>query len=106
MKSSIAVLVLALFSSVCVAQNSALVLIDMQPYFSRIRKFDNFPGNQEKIKAVLQRQVELIRLAKARQWPIVVVEYEGCRATCDVLTREIGEYPEHKTFIKQVDSAF
>lgn len=96
----------ALFSSLGFAQNAALVIIDMQPFFSERIGRHTSSENKAKINQILQRQRELIRLAKGRNVPILMIEYESCGATCEALVREIGSYSNTRTFVKSTDSMF
>lgn len=96
---------LLLYSSLSFA-NTALVIIDMQPYFAERYGYDKEPKNKKKIEQVLQRQRELIQLAKASNRPIVLIEYQNHAGTHDQLVQEIGAYPNTKTFIKSDDGMF
>lgn len=98
-------LFIALWSSLGVAQNAALVIIDMQPYFAE-KRMNRSSENQMKVIQVFQRLRHLIRLAKEHQMDILVLEYSGCGCTDDVVMGEIGSYPKVKTFIKKRDGVF
>ncbi|PWU20348.1 MAG: hypothetical protein C5B49_04460 [Bdellovibrio sp.] len=93
------------FSSICLAQ-TALVIIDMQPYFAERGGYHNLVGNQEKIEKVLNRQVELIEMAKSNRLPIVTIEYSGCGSTCTAIKKAIGNYGDARTFVKSSDGMF
>ncbi len=56
--------------------NYALVIIDMQRYFITRSGFDQDPKNQEKIKKVIEAQIQAIKLAKRANVPIIFIEYE------------------------------
>lgn len=106
LKAALLFLFLVLFSTASFAQNAALVVIDMQPFFAERGKKHTLPENQAKIDQILQRQRELIRTAKERNIPILMIEYIRCGPTCEALTREIGDYAHTRTFIKATDGMF
>jgi nicotinamidase-related amidase len=99
-------LLFAVLPGLARAENTALVIIDMQPYFVSQLGFQDLPGNKEKLQQVLAKQVELIRMAKAERLPIATIEYDDCGPTCATLTKEIGEYPLHRNFTKTTDGMF
>lgn len=88
------------------AQNTALMIIDMQAHFSEDENTRDLPGNPEKKEQVLARQRELIRRAKANNLAILVVEYSGCGDTDCTLIKEIGDYKGYKKILKVSDNLF
>ena len=88
------------------AQNAALVVIDMQPKFATRFGYHKDPANAARLDQVLQRQSELIKLAKESGMPILTIEYTNHGATTDLLKNEIGNYPDARTFVKSTDGMF
>lgn len=95
-----------LFSSPGFGQNAALVIIDMQPHFTERNGRYVVPENQRKFEQVLQRQTELIALAKIKGIPILLIEYDGCGSTCKTITDEIGDYRNKRIFVKETNGLF
>lgn len=98
-------LYLVLASSVGFAK-VALFIIDMQPKFSERGGYHELRSNPSKIQSVLERQVQLIRLAKEADVPVVFIEYRNFGSTSDVLTREVIDYENTKLFEKANDGMF
>jgi len=86
------------------AGKSALVIIDMQPYFVTRNGVDQNKENQEKVNQMLQAELDAIKAAKAAQVPILFVEYEARNlplgSTYDVLKDTTKDY-QNVTFIKK-----
>ncbi|PWU17284.1 MAG: hypothetical protein C5B49_09190 [Bdellovibrio sp.] len=99
------------FGSICLAQ-TAVVIIDMQdhhweqdhPLFKKKRHMK--PENQEIIKKVQRRQVELIEMAKRLRLPIVTLEYVDCGDTCKAIKDAIGTYRDTKPLVKTWNGMF
>jgi nicotinamidase-related amidase len=91
-----------------VGDQTALVIIDMQPYFATRNEVHERPENKEKIQAILNKQVELIEVAKEKGKPIVVIEYDcgGCDPTNSLLVSAIGPYQNSTTIKKRADGMF
>lgn len=70
---------------------ATLVVVDMQPGFEAACSFD-----------VLVGVTEQILYAKQQQWPIILLEYEGCGDTHDALVKLLKNY-RHKARIKKCD---
>ena len=98
------VLFLSCYSCFAFGQNAALVIVDMQPFFSEAGA--RTPENARKLNELLKRQSDLIDLAKQKGIPILIVEYDGCGDTCEIITKKVGNYPNSKTVIKQRDGLF
>lgn len=82
---------------------SALIIVDMQAYFATSGGFDKLPGNQEKMRLVINAQMEAIQLAKKSNTPIIFLEYEGYEPTNKKLTAQVAGYPHKATFKKNTD---
>jgi Isochorismatase family len=50
--------------------------------------------------------LSISKLAMSRGRPIVVIEFANCGTTCELLKREIGDYPNTQTFVKKGLSIF
>lgn len=83
--------------------NKALVIIDMQPYFVTRDGFDKTSENQEKVKQLIQAQVEAIQKAKEAQLPIMFIEYSGDGKTNEVLRKSAENYKNVVFFLKDTD---
>ena len=70
-----------------------LVIVDMQPAFSSAKK-------EETIRNV----IKMVIRAKAKDIPIIVLEYKNYGATIERITQAIGDYPLARTEIKTRDS--
>lgn len=97
--------------------NSALVVIDMQPFYVKRGVNVDSAKNKAKLKKLLQAQVEAIQTAKKAGIPIIVFEApkeavlalhgtEEDAATARPLTEAIGDYPSQKHFIKNANGIF
>ena len=97
--------------TVCPAanQNSALVIIDMQPYFLNRTINPNSAENKAKVAEIVQEQVVAINRARAANIPIILIEYEHQTIpknesdTMAALKTAIGDYRGVKTFKKTTD---
>lgn len=65
--------------SYCPPENTstALVIIDMQPFFMGRLNEPKHPENLQKIEALLSNQLSLIQKAKENHIPIIFVTYDG-----------------------------
>lgn len=59
--------------------NSALVIIDMQPYFASRNDRQELPGNKAKLQEMIRNQVEAIKAARKAELPVIFVEYDRDR---------------------------
>src|SRR4051812_44676872 len=103
MRRAVIPLFLVMFSSISYAENAALIVIDMQPNFAERKGYHVDPENITKLNAVLQRQRELIELAKETHMPILTIEYCNYGSTCDSLKSAMGDYPDARTYVKRTD---
>lgn len=71
---------------------TTLVVVDMQSAFEAACSFDVVVGVTEQIL-----------YAKQQQWPIVILEYEGCGETHEALIKLLKNY-RHKARIKKFDN--
>ena len=89
---------------VCSTQSaySALIVIDMQPYFAIRGGQHNEPENKEKIEKVIEVQIASIKKAIAAGIPIVFLEYEcpPCDPTDSRLKAAVSGY-KNVRFIKK-----
>lgn len=103
-------LVLLLISLSALAQrvgdNTALVIIDMQPYFVTRGGHDQDPANVEKVKKIIEEQSKLIEEAKKQDIPIILIEYKNYGPTNIDLMRAVGDYQNVKTIAKSSDGMF
>lgn len=97
--------------------NSALVIIDMQPFYVKRGVNADSAKNKAKLNKLLQAQVEAIQAAKKAGIPIIVFEapkdavlaLNGTNEdamTAKPLTEAIGDYPSQKHFIKNANGIF
>lgn len=103
-------LALIFFSLPSAAKYTALVIIDMQASFSERSKYSQDAENQNKTKKVLKRQIELIKVAKKKSIPIILIAYgnelERNGPIYDVLLQETKNYKYLKHFTKYTDGLF
>ena len=83
--------------------NSALIVIDMQPRFATRGGNQNDEENKKKLKELIKNQLEAIKLAKASQLPIIFIEYEGFGDTTEELKKATEGYNDVKYIIKDSD---
>lgn len=95
-----------LWAGSALAENVALVIIDMQPQFVERKGFDKNPGNQDKLREAVDNQLRLIREAKKNNLPIVLVEYDKCGPTCRQLAEEVADYHLLRRFQKKSNGLF
>lgn len=88
--------------------NTALFVIDMQPYFAEMNGVHEMFGNDTKLANAIQSQIEAIRFARKSGIPIVFIEYEcdGCDAINAALMNAVEGYDEYKVFKKSSDGVF
>ena len=79
--------------------NFGIILVDMQPSF--LKHIDP----QEK-KQLIQRQREVLTLAKRYDIPTLVFEFDGQGETISELEQIIADIPRTKTFTKERDDGF
>lgn len=89
-----------------VGDNTALIVIDMQPYFVERGGNQNEPENVRKVNEILANQVQMIQAAKQSGTPIVFVEYEGYGDTNSVLREAAAGYDNIKFITKNTDGMF
>ncbi len=89
-----------------VKQNSAVVIIDMQPKFVTRGGFHKRPSNILKVDQIISHQIEIINDAKSRNIPILVIEYVTFGETNKDLKKALKGYGNQKTFIKNRDGMF
>ncbi len=111
MKSHILIILLGLLLSLAaVAQEkklkSALVIIDMQPFFVTRDGNDKDPENIKKVKSLLEQQKFLIDWAKVSHTPIVVIEYKESGKTNKELMKPIEGYSDYRVIEKDSDGMF
>jgi nicotinamidase-related amidase len=93
--------------------NTALVVIDMQRYFSA-RHAMSSPANETKIAQVVAEQAALIKRAEAAGIPIIVMEYDLAKIALEKnqgdtnahLQQALGTYKPERIFRKSEDSMF
>lgn len=85
--------------------NSALVIIDMQPFFANRVGQRNDPENESKIEKVISTQIETINKAKEANIPIVFIEYDCsvCGSTDRRLRSTVADYKNARFFKKDTD---
>ena len=59
-----------------VKEKSAIIIIDMQPYFVTRKGYHKARENKKKVDDLIHHQVEIINDAKSRGIPILIVEYK------------------------------
>lgn len=91
-------------------EKSALIIIDMQPYFVTRGGKEDAPENKKKVEEVLNEQVQAINRAKEAGIPIVLIEYshESLQfgETNSVLKGAVGNYKETQVMKKNTDGMF
>ncbi|MNK12017.1 Isochorismatase family protein [compost metagenome] len=106
-------MLLLLFAvSICFAapngENSALVVIDMQDYFTNRNGFQKKPENQKKVNQIISAQLAMIDQARKLNVPIILIEYDckGCGTTNERIKKAIAKYPKVKVIKKDTDGMF
>ncbi len=89
----------ALAATQRVGEGTALVIIDMQAYFTQ-GTLDDSPSNPWIQQEVMNEQVRLIQLARQRRIPIVFIEYRNCGVTEPRLTQAAAGYGDVHTIVK------
>lgn len=89
-----------------VGDNFALVIIDMQEPFATRGGAAEAGDNPRKLRDIEARQLEMIRLARSRNMPIVFIEYEDFGDTNRPLRNAVRNYPNARTFTKNEDGMF
>lgn len=91
---------------------TALIIIDMQPYFfTRGFEEEISPENTAKINQILEEQVKLIEIAKENKIPVIFVEYimdepKKLTRTNKNLRKAAGKYKKKLYFSKDKDGVF
>lgn len=87
---------------------TALIVIDMQPYFAERNGAYKDEENAKKIEEIIEQQKRAIHMAKANGMPIVMIEYEcgPCDPTSSDLMEAIGSYEESSVIKKTADGMF
>lgn len=88
------------------AEERAIVVIDMQPQFETRFGYEKLPGNSKKaarVKAEIQR---LIQEAIRSHFYVIFVEYEGFGSIDESLLKEVGGYDRTITIKKDTDGLF
>lgn len=82
---------------------TALIIIDMQPYFAQRNGAFKDGDNPEKIDEIIYQQQRAIEVARAHGMPIVVIEYDCtvCDPTTERLTSKLKGYEENSVTIKK-----
>ncbi|MES3038629.1 MAG: isochorismatase family protein [Bdellovibrionota bacterium] len=98
---------------ICAANNhkSALVIIDMQPYFVTRGGHSETPENKAKVDKIIQEQIIAINHAKSLGLPIIVIEYgrdgfSNLGETNPILKSAVGNYKQANYFKKDRDGMF
>lgn len=112
------VILVFLFSSALYADNSitpaksAVVLIDMQPYFVTRYGFDKNQTNLNKVSAAIAEQINVINEAKKKNLPIIIVEYaligplNNLGSTDSRLMQAVEGYYNYEVIKKSTDDVF
>lgn len=96
--------------TVCSAKsaNSALIIIDMQPYFANRGGQQNSQENKAKIGKIIEMQIASINKAKEANIPIVFLEYDcgPCDPTDSKLKAAALNYKNARFIKKDTDGMF
>ncbi|MBC85631.1 MAG: hypothetical protein CL677_00510 [Bdellovibrionaceae bacterium] len=95
----IVLFIILLLSVHAFADNTALVVIDMQEHFLVRKNNQEYGDNPEKYQNALDRIVELVKLARDNGKPIAIVEYDGFEPTSKKISRPIGGFRVKNKFI-------
>jgi nicotinamidase-related amidase len=101
---SVIALALIPLSSIAETANRALVVIDMQSFFVTRGGHGDDPANVEKVKQILDAQIEAIQAAKQTNTPIIFFEYASCGATNDKLKEAAEGAKDLVYFVKTTDN--
>ncbi len=94
------------------SQNSALIVIDMQPYFVNRSQKPNTTENKAKVEQIIKEQVAAINQAKKANISIVLLEYEDTTIpiseadSMPLLKAAVGDYKDVKIVKKTSDGMF
>lgn len=99
-------LILILISSLALAENSALVIVDMQSSFFE-EHYENQPYEQTYVVQHLKSSIlNLIKLAKNSDTSIFLVEYEGYGPTDPDILLALEDYEKFVVIMKHTDGVF
>ncbi|MCC7441232.1 MAG: cysteine hydrolase [Bdellovibrionales bacterium] len=87
-------------------EQTALIIIDMQPHFITRGGHENDAENRRKIRELLDEQLAAIASARRANMPIVFIEYTDSGSTNTELTAAASGYPNVATFPKDTDGMF
>lgn len=93
-------------SSAAWAAETALIVIDMQAHYAERSGYHTKPSNASKLQLVLQKQVELIQLARAHDYPVVFLEFAGHEPTNSLLTEAVSGYRRTTVIVKARNGVF
>ncbi len=93
----------ALADTTRVGDKTALVIIDMQEPFVTRGGNAELPDNIRKVREITERQLELIRVAREQNIPIIFLEYENFGPTNSQLREAVNGYGNTRTFQKTTD---
>lgn len=87
---------------------TALIVIDMQPYFAERNGAYKDKENAKKLEEIIEQQKKAIEMAKANGMPIVMIEYECsvCDPTSSELMETLGSYEDSSVIKKTSDGMF
>ncbi len=77
----------------------AVLLIDMQPYFTRCLA-------RKERKKIISAQRELLDWCAGKDIPVVVLEFNGFGDTIRILKKEFGKIPRCGTIVKERNDGF
>lgn len=103
-RAAVVFLVILLSHTLVFAQDVGVVLIDMQVYFLGSHRDEG--QNPEKYARVIERQRQVLRLARELGLPVAVLEYLNVGRTNPTLMKEIANYPKAQVFQKATDGMF
>lgn len=89
-----------------VGDKDALIIIDMQPYFITRDGNQDYGENKDKVKEIIKNQIEVIKLAKESEIPIIFIVYEGLGETAEELKNAAEGYSDAKYIFKSTDGMF
>ena len=78
----------------------------MQPLFVTRGGSDQDPKNLKKLKDLIKKQKDVIKLAKESKISIIFIEYENFGVTNSELKKSIGNYKDVKYMLKDSDGIF
>ena len=82
----------------------ALVIVDMQDYF--VGTTLGTSPNPESVKALADQQLAMIRLARSKSIPILLVSYDGAGAINQHILDSVAGYPLVANIVKKADGLF